>query len=293
MKKDIDCQVFEDQLDALVEGSLPEEGIDQLRLHVLSCADCAMLVRVQEHLALPTLEELETTVPEDLLGSVWPRVEDVVKEGKEGGLGGVSAETRGHWVGPGKRENVRARETPEQSGGKTPWHRRSTWLIPFLAAASMALLFSTGFLVTQLRKSGMSEIRLARQVEELEAGLNELQGRIDGIERTGILASQSPWARAFSLDLSPLTSQESIRVEWIQQTLQKLPPDTPLLTASQVGGILRSPLSRGFPGLREQLAEHSAADGLSAQELLLVIEGIQLDPDQLIPTSRLRDFFQT
>ena len=31
MKKDVDCLIFEDQLDALVDGGLPEEGLEQLR----------------------------------------------------------------------------------------------------------------------------------------------------------------------------------------------------------------------------------------------------------------------
>ena len=74
MKKDVDCQVFEDQLDALVRAELPAEGMRQLRVHAGMCADCAMALKVQEHLLGPSLEELEARVPEELLGTVWPGV---------------------------------------------------------------------------------------------------------------------------------------------------------------------------------------------------------------------------
>ena len=63
MKKDVDCLVFEDQLDALVAGGLPVEGLEQLRLHAFSCPDCAMLLKVKEHLTRPSLEGLEAAVP--------------------------------------------------------------------------------------------------------------------------------------------------------------------------------------------------------------------------------------
>ncbi len=73
--KDIDCQVFGDQLDSLQDGTLPVEGQRQLRLHAASCPECAMVLKVSEHLTLPSLEELEEAVPADLLTGVWPGVE--------------------------------------------------------------------------------------------------------------------------------------------------------------------------------------------------------------------------
>ena len=58
MSKDVDCQVFRDQLDALVQGALPEEGARQLRLHVADCPECAMQLKVQEHLVIGCIEYL-------------------------------------------------------------------------------------------------------------------------------------------------------------------------------------------------------------------------------------------
>ena len=75
MKKEIDCQVFEDQLDALARGTLPEEGARQLRTHAESCPACAAQMAVQKHLASPSLEELEAAVPEGMLASLWPRIQ--------------------------------------------------------------------------------------------------------------------------------------------------------------------------------------------------------------------------
>ena len=41
--KEMDCQVFEDQLEGLVQGALPEDGVRLLRAHAVSCRECATL----------------------------------------------------------------------------------------------------------------------------------------------------------------------------------------------------------------------------------------------------------
>ena len=68
--KNPDCDVFQDQLDALQASALPEEGMEQLRLHAESCGDCAVLLRLHEHLVTPSLAELEAAVPDELADEI-------------------------------------------------------------------------------------------------------------------------------------------------------------------------------------------------------------------------------
>ena len=116
MNKDVDCRVFEDQLDGLISGELSEEGAHHLRRHALVCPDCAILLKVQEHLALPSLTELSADVPQEHLDSMWNRVQEDLAS----------------------RDEENRRETPRRA--------RHTWLIPTLAAASVAL-FALGMVL--------------------------------------------------------------------------------------------------------------------------------------------------
>ena len=76
--KDIDCRIFEDQIDTLLDGTLSEEGLRQLRLHALACPACAAALEIHEHLARPSLAELEEEVPEHFLATLGSRVEDAI-----------------------------------------------------------------------------------------------------------------------------------------------------------------------------------------------------------------------
>jgi len=260
VKKEIDCQLFEDQLDALLDGSLPDEGIGQLQLHALSCPDCAMLLRVQEHLALPSLEELEAAAPEELVASMWSTVEAEVREQARGVSARVSAET--------------------------PGNRQFGWVIPTLAAASIVLLISTGFLFTELKRTKARGVELAEQIGELERGFVGLNERTAAVERTASLAGRNRWVRALSMDLS---TQKSVSIEWIREMVDRLPPDTPLFTATEVEALLGGVTSWGFPGFRVQVFDRAGTDGLSARELLSVFDSLNLDPELTVPASRLRD----
>ena len=51
MNEKVDCRVFQDQLEALVNGDLGEEGAESLRGHALTCPDCSMLLKVHEHVS--------------------------------------------------------------------------------------------------------------------------------------------------------------------------------------------------------------------------------------------------
>lgn len=261
MKKDVDCLIFEDQLDALVDGGLPDEGMDQLRLHALSCPDCSMLLKVKEHLALPSLEELEAAVPQELLDSMWPKVEE--------GLGG----------------------NPEEIQARPPSAPRLTWLVPSLAAASVVLLLSTGFLFSALRRTAARGDELAYQVNELQQGLEVLDARTEWVERTAQLAGlRRSRVRALNFEMA---GRESITVGALVELLERFPPETVLLDASQVramfGPTRRPPqeLSEILALLDEAFSGQVEAQEVRAGELAAWLASADLPSDTVLPKASL------
>jgi hypothetical protein len=247
MNKDVDCQVFGDQLDALVRGELPEEGVRQLRLHAESCPDCAMQLRVQEHLILPSLEELEARVPEELLASMWSRVEERVKE------------------------EARVEIRP-----------RFGWLVPTLAAATLVLFFSTGFLFRELGRLRGREAILAQQVVEQQRWLSELEvgPSADPVARTAALAGRNPWLRA-------LSRQETISVQGLRTLLERMPGDRIVMSRGQLDAAVRSRTFPLPPPLREALRGIEDREGARARDLLRILDEMELTPELTFPTTDL------
>lgn len=267
MKKNMDCQVFEDQLDTLVDGHLPEEGARQLQLHALSCPDCAMLLRVQEHVKLPPLEELEAEVPDHLLASLWPN---------------VAAAT--------------SLPTPDVSAETSPIPkslRRTPWMIPTLAAASVALLLSTGFLFSQLRKSEGRVQQLSQQVGEYQQWLALQDGGSDLVHRTAELAGGRR-NRARALDHA-LAGKENITIGTLIDLLERYPESMVLFDTSQIEGLSRR-TSRPHPELRGILAVLGDAfdtlgdsEGVRVGEFTEWLASSRLPMDMALPKSPLMD----
>ena len=277
--KDVDCQVFEDQLDALLNRTLPEEGGRQLQLHASSCPDCAMLLRVQEHLKLPPLEELEAEVPEDLLASVWSGVESGIEE-------------RGGMAPARDSEKLPADISPDVSA-ETPGTRRFGWFVPTLAAASVALLLSTGFLFSELRRSEGRERQLVQQVGDLDRWIAGQDGGSELVRRTAELAGGRT-NRARALDFA-LSGQENITVETLLALLEKYPKTMVLFDASQIEGLSES-TSRPSPELRgiltvlnDAFATLGSPEGVRVGEFVDWLASSQLPLDMALPKSPLVD----
>lgn len=135
----VDCAVFEDQLDALVRGELPGPGVPQLRGHAAECEACAALLRVTEHLVTPSLAELEASVPDAYVASMWSDV--------QGALDAHPATAR----------------------------RRIGWAMPLLAAATVALLFANGLALRALSRAEDRAQDLTSQVLDQQRRLVTIQ----------------------------------------------------------------------------------------------------------------------
>jgi len=272
MSKDVDCQVFGDQLDALVKGTLPDEGMRQLRLHADTCLECATQLRVQEHLARPSLEELEARVPDALLASMWFRVEQSVKEEAGAGAGEVPVPVEEPRSPAGRDERKRRIEPRPRVG----------WLIPTLAAASLLLLFSTGFLVHELGRLRDREAILAQQVAEQQRWLSELEvgPSADPVARMAALAGRNPWLRA-------LSRQETISVQGLRTLLERMPGDRMVMSRGQLDAAVRSRTLPVPPPLREALRGIEGRDGARARDLLRALERMELSPELRLPTTDL------
>jgi hypothetical protein len=135
----VDCTVFEDQLDSLVRGELPEAGVAQLRAHAAECAECATQLRMQEHLVTPSLAHLEAQVPDAYVTSMWRDV--------QGALDAPQASAR----------------------------RRFAWAVPLLAAATVALLFANGLALRALARAEDRAQDLTGQVLDQQRRLVSFQ----------------------------------------------------------------------------------------------------------------------
>jgi hypothetical protein len=252
VKKEIDCQVFDDQMEAFSRGNLSEEGMEQLRSHARACSDCAMQLRVHEHLSFLSLDELEAAVPDGLPASIWPR--------------------------------VRAELAARQPTGSRSWlgSRGLTWLVPTMAAATVLLAVATGLLFAELRRVEAREQLLAQQVVEQRRWLAELDVRASAsaVARTAGLVGRNSWVRA-------LSRQENVSIAELRGMLQSLPGNVTVFSASEVDALLSNVPSWTPANWRGALRELEGEDGISAREMLGMLETLDVDPSLTLPTSRL------
>jgi hypothetical protein len=217
-----------------------------------------MLLKVHEHLALPPLEALEATVPDEMVTSMWNRVE---------------------------------------TSGTRPARRRlgSRWQIPVLAAAAVVLLFSTGFLAKELRTTRAQVQDLANQADLLSVWIGSSGEGANLVQRTANLAG-GPSTRGRALALAFL-GQDDIRLENLVDLLRSLPDEEVLFRVSQLQTVGRTP-SMTASGSREVLAllERAAGDlgvtqepgqdrEIRAGDLADWLATSGLSPDLVVPKS--------
>ena len=257
MTRNPDCEVFQDQLDALEAGALPEEGMEQLRLHADSCEDCGMLLRVHEHLATPPFGDLEAAVPDELIASVWPRVRAEIATG----------------------ESARLRE----SRGSQGW----SWLAPAMAAATLLLFIGSGLMYQEVRELRRREDALVQQGAQQQRWLAELDLRTstDPVVRTAGLAGRAVWERA-------LARRKSVSVAELAGMLRSLPANTTILSASQAEALVGSLPFWMVSALSGTLEGIEAENGVQAGELSQLLEDLNVDLEKRVPTARILALFR-
>lgn len=244
----VDCLVFEDQLEALVEGRLPAEGLRRLRAHAEACAACGTQLQVKAHLASPTLAELEPRVPDDLVDGMYGRVREA--------LDGAQDTTA-------PRLRRAARTNP---------------LVPLLAAASVALLISTGLLGRQL-------LREQERAGFLEMELEVQQARVSGLlSAAGSAGSRS--GLAFTL-FRPLARRETVTVAELRELLDGLPAHRTILSAERVQSLRSLPSTRRGWVMDELLSAIPPDEGVSAGDLADLLDRASMSPDRTLRTADL------
>lgn len=258
MTESVDCQVFSDQLERLVEGRLPDEAMRLLRIHADGCVACSTQLRVKRELSDPSIEGLEAQVPDPMVATMYERVQATLR---------TQAATAGRDPTPTAPAFV-------EPLGTRPAGR--AW-IPLLAAASLALLLSTGFLGIQLRRAQLRESRLAVQLEVQSA-------RVAGLLTAGDRPS-GPTGGASWLRLVP--PQETITVAELMELLDRIPADRVIVSRARVGLLRSRPTSRAGRIMDSLLEEIPVEDGIRAGDLLRAIEEVRLRRDLTVPTADL------
>lgn len=256
MSNDVECRVFGDQLDALVAGTLRGPAVAHMRAHAAGCPECAALLRVREHLAGPSLEALEDRVPEEVLAGFPDRVMEAVRA--EGALAGSAAA-----AGSGAR------------------------FVPWLAAAAVALLASTGFLAREVLRLQQREAVLALEVEARRA-------QVEGLQATGLPdapPTSTPLAAGLRRGPFPgaIGRDGTVTAADLAELLRGLPGERVVLREAQVRALMRRPGALNQAGLRSLAGRISPEGDVTARDLLAALTGAGIDPDAEFDAGRLMD----
>lgn len=240
-----DCDVFMERLDELKPDS-PPEALERLREHAASCAECRTLLRVHEHVSETPLEELEAEVPEEFVEGMWTRVESQ--------------------LGAGRR-------------------RGRAWLVPALAAASVALAVASGYLFREIQALREQERALGRQVALQQRWLAELDLRssVGAAARTAALGGSPTWQRA-------LARKEQVSVEELTALIAGIPRGTTIVGPEYTGRLLDKWIFLRSTLPQHVLSEIRLEDGLQADEALRLLRALRIPPNTRITTSRILGF---
>lgn len=257
MKQKSDCEVFQDRLDALRTGGPEEDARGRLEGHAEECPDCAVLLRLHDHLALPPQEELEADVPDELVSSLRSRL---------------------------------AAELAPRRAIKVPvgWKGRGRdWRTVAAVAAGVLLLAGIAALYAEVRNLQGRERALVEQLAEQQRRLAALEvgPSVTTIARTAGLASSSGWERM-------LARKRRVSVAELSDLLSRVPSNTTIYSRSEFEALMADAPVWLTTSWRARLAEIETEDGIQREELLRLMEDRAIDPQRSIPTARLLAFWK-
>jgi hypothetical protein len=246
-----DCERYQDTLDRLFEGAVPEEDVRRLRGHAESCPDCSALLEIHRRLRGAPLAELQAAVPDRLVEGMWPRVElELLKD---------------DW-----RRASRPRRSPV-------WR----WVVAAQAAAIVLLAAGAVYLQGELNSLKNRDANLNDWMALQQTQLTELRERTSGPSH-GVEVGT-----AGSIRDRRLQRAGEVTVGDVSQYLRRLPANTRVLDARDARRLL-SDLVTEVPqaggGIRPGgLPAVDLADGLQAGEALELLTALDLDPASRLP----------
>ena len=137
----------------------------------------------------------------------------------------------------------------------------SRYLMPAMAAAIVVFVFLTGFMLGEIRSLHREAGDLREDVAVMETVLAG-RGRHGGLSALGQTAGR-------------LTIGDATRF------LRALPADTPVLSEEEARRLIAE--DRGLRMVAGSMKERPWEGGLTSGEILLVIMGLDIDPDMRIP----------
>jgi hypothetical protein len=155
------------------------------------------------------------------------------------------------------------------------------------------LLFSTGFLYSELRRVEATGSQLAEEVGTLQAEMAALAERTEEVQRTADLAGRNVY-QARALDFLT-TGPESLTLGDLIELLEGFSEDEVLLEASQVSALPRSHtfMPRDIRAILEilysKVQRRGTTQDIVAGELAEWLANSGIPRDQPLPTSRLID----
>jgi hypothetical protein len=164
-----------------------------------------------------------------------------------------------------------------------PGRPRRRWAMPLLAAAVVALLMVNGLTLRALRRAEARSAVLTEQLLDqqrrlvgIEAAAAPRSGRAE--RRVASLGAREAWLRA-------LEGRGDLTVSDLRVLLRELPAGTTVVSASRSSALAGA---RFMPAAwREAFAGLDATAGVTAEELLGVLDALNLPGGASVPTARL------
>ncbi|MBN1165203.1 MAG: zf-HC2 domain-containing protein [Candidatus Krumholzibacteriota bacterium] len=260
MSQEINCEDFQNLLDALSGEETSAENLSALERHAASCPQCALLLEMRRHLSLPRQDALLSGIPDEYAATMWSRVqEDIDRRGYSSAF------------------------APFRPGA---WRRA---LMPGLAAAALVMILTSLYLFLELGQVKKRERLLATRLERQELILRGLSRGISDAPSVG-----APRGFPASLPGGGFLTQGQLTVGELIAYLEKLPRETTLLGPADSQELLSH--SPGWPGSRPGARIFSSidiSDGVQAEEIIHLARELELDRGQKISTDLFKAYYGT
>ncbi|HSG29477.1 MAG TPA: hypothetical protein VLA34_13440 [Candidatus Krumholzibacterium sp.] len=251
----IDCERFQDILDATLPGLPRGDSLDILEKHARSCAECAMILRVHLDLARTSEEELAGAVPEGLAGGMWEKVTGAISRP---GAGPDRPRDQRRWFGPA---------------------------VAGLSAAVVLLVLVSVFLLAEISRMRTNErslhARLSSQEEKLATLIRERSSASGALNASG--NRETGWRLAAFFSGGITVAELSDAISGMDPASTLLGPAEFSEAAAPGWTMKRTAGPIVTPGV-------DLSDGLQAGEALILLRRTGIDPGTRITREKITEF---